>query len=459
MKGHKWRLVVATALLTGMPTAAYLAAPASAGSTPAAPASELAGFNTSATSAGAQLQLLLPGIVPLGDPTLGNFIQASAPYSNSSSTTGPSTGSVTAPVWPGDAVATAGNAVQTFSPSIPQALVNLLNDPVVARSNYPGQVGAGTTGSFTPTGPLGIGSATTTSADGSTTASASLTDLVPLGLSKGVPLVEIASATSSTKATVDAASVANSAETRIGRISIAGVITIDGINTTATASSDGKKGVPTATTDIGSVKVAGLAASIGPNGITLNSKGEGISATLINTANRALTALGQVGVSIRTVPADTSTEGATAQSTSGALLITFQDNNIPNFGSLIPQLPIPTVNSVGITLALGFSKASAAATLLPDINVPPGTSTSPPSTSPGGSGVTPPCVDCGLPPGGVTTTSPPVTAPVLALPTEATAFGLPVRTAWVVIALLLAVLAAGPLLTYANWQLLRGRTP
>jgi hypothetical protein len=49
--------------------------------------------------------------------------------------------------------------------------------------------------------------------------------------------------------------------------------------------------------------------------------------------------------------------------------------------------------------------------------------------------------------------------PVLAPQHADVVFGVPVRVAWVVVALLIAVLAAGPLLMYANWQLLRGRSP
>lgn len=458
---QRWRVVVAAVLMTGLPTAAYLAAPASAKGVAEPPAAELAGYNTSSTSAGVQFELLLPGIVPLGNPTLGNFLQASLPYSNSSTSTGPQNGSVTAPVWPGDAVATAGNALQTFSPSIPQTLVNLLNDPIVARSNFPGQVGAGTTGSFNPTGPAGIGSATTTSSESGTTGTAALTDLAPLGVAKGVPLLDIASATSSTTASVGAASVTNSAETRIGRISIAGVITINGIDTTATASSDGKHGATDATTNIGSVTVAGLSASIGPDGITLNGKGQGGTGAIVATANKLLAALSKVGISIHTLAPAKHVDGTEADSTSGAVVIQFQDNNIPNFGKLLPQLPIPTPNSVGVELSLGLSQAQAAATLQPNIDLPPVTSTSPPATSPGtgvtGGGV-PPCSGCGLPSVSETTSPPGGGAPVIAQQ-QSTAFGVPVRTAWVVISLLLAVLVAGPLLTYANWQLLRGRTP
>ncbi|HVW82107.1 MAG TPA: hypothetical protein VHB69_14340 [Mycobacteriales bacterium] len=462
MRPQRWRVAAAAALLAGLPTAAYLAAPATAGPPPAAPGSELAGFNTSATGAGVQFQLLLPGIVPLGDPTLGNFIQASVPYANSTSTTGPSTGGVASPAWPGDALATAGNALQTFSASIPQALINLLNDPVVARSDFPAQVGAGTSGSFTPTGPLGIGSASTTSAVGSTTANAAVTDLSPLGASKGVPLIDISSAKTTTHATVNAASVSNTAETQIGHITIAGVITIDGIDTSATASSDGHHGTPATTTNIGSVKVAGLAASIGPHGITLNGKGQ--AGVLVQTANKLLATLQKIGLSITTLAPQVSKAGDTAQATSGGVLIKFEDDNLPDLGKLAPQLPIPVPNSVGVELSLGLSKANAAATLQPDIDLPPVTppstgSTSAPSTGSQTGGGVPPCTGCTLPSTGGESTAPiPVTPPVVAS-SQSSPLGVPVRTEWVVLALLIAVLAAGPLLTYANWQLLRGRTP
>ena len=200
----QWRVVLAFGLMVGLPAAAYVAAPAQAvtfapaPASTAPPAANLAGFNTSATSAGVQFQLLIPGLVPLGDPTLGNFIQASVPYSSSTSSTGPSNGTVAAPAWPGDAVATAGNALQTFEPSFPEPLVKLLDDPVVARSDYPPQVGAGASGSLQPTGPLGIGTAKTTSDAGSTQGSAAVTDLSPLGSSKaGAPVLDVATMTSS----------------------------------------------------------------------------------------------------------------------------------------------------------------------------------------------------------------------------------------------------------------------
>lgn len=462
--GAKWRLIVAGCLMVGLPAAAFVAAPAQAGSVPEAPAAQLAGFNASATSAGAQVQLLIPGLVPLGDPTKGNFIQASVPYATSTSSTGPSSGSVASPAWPGDAIATAGNALQTFSPSIPQALVNLLNDPVVARSAYPAQVNSKASDSFAPSGPLGIGSATAKSDVNGTTGYAALTDLNPLGVSKaGIPLLEIASARSDSSTTVKGSSVSDTSQTHIGRITIAGVITIDGIDTTATAASDGKTAKSGATTDIGSVKVAGLAASIGPDGITINGKGQGGSGILVSSADKLLSSLSKLGISITALAPQKEKNGNEADATSGAVLISFEDDNLPDLSKIAPQLPIPTPNSVGVEVSLGLSQAKAAATLLSDVT-PGGPVVSPPNTEPttgGSSSVGPPasCTGCNLPPENEATVAPSGTTPLVAAPGQATAFGVPVRTAWVVIAFLIAVLAAGPLLTYANWQLLRGRTP
>jgi hypothetical protein len=410
--GKRWRLVVACALMVGLPSAAYVAAPAHADSAPAAPASDLAGFNTDATSAAVQFQLLIPGLLPLGDPTKGNFIQASIPYSNSTSSTGPTNGSVTSPAWPGDALATAGSAVGTFAPTAPVALIKLLQYPAVARSAFPDQVGIKTSGSFGIGSPAAIGSATTKSYEGGTTGTAHITDLTPLGASKaGVPLIEIASATSTTTSTVKAASVSNRAETRIGRISIAGVITIDGINTSATASSDGKSGTSDATTDIGAVKVAGLAASIGPDGVTINGKGQGD--ILVKTANKLLGTLGKLGISITALSPQKAKDGNQADATSGAVLIKFEDDNLPDLGKLAPQLPLPLPNSLGFEISLGLSHAQAAATLLPDElppDLPPATSTTEPGGGSGptdiGSGSLPP-IDSGV-------STPPVSPPVIA---------------------------------------------
>lgn len=463
------RLALAATFVAALPVAGYLAAPAAAGQGAGAPGSHLAGFNTNAVSAGAQIELLLPGLVPLGDVTKGNFVQASVPYAASSASTGPQNGGVASPMWPGDSAATAGNAIQTFEPSFPPALVKLLNYPVVARSAFPGQVNAQPSATFNPSGPAGIGTATTSSAAGGSQSSAVISNLSPLGVAKSTktPLFQIGSVTSSSSSSVGVASVSTTADTHIGKVTIAGLITIDGIDTTAVASSNGKHGSKTTSIKIGHVTVAGLDASIGPKGITLNKKGLLGQLGVVAIANKALAALKKVGISIRTVAPTSKVHGKVATATSGAVLVEFKDANLPDIGKLLPQAPVPLPSSVGFTVSLGLSDVSAAATLLPQFSQPSTPPTTPPASTPasasqpntsvpstGGGDFTNP------PPGPGATTAPvPAGSPVVAVPQTATAFGLPVRTAWVVMSFLLALLLAGLMLSYANWQLLRGRSP
>jgi hypothetical protein len=461
------RIALAAALLAGLPTAAYIAAPAAAVTTAAAPGADLAGFNTSAVGAAAQIELLLPGLVPLGDVTKGNFVQASVPYASSTASTGPQNNGLASPAWPGDSAATAGNALQTFEPSLPQAIVNLLDDPIVARSAFPGQVSAQPSATYNPSGPAGIGTSTTTSTAGGSTSSSVVNDLSPLGSAKatGTSLLEIGSAISNTSSTVAAASVSANASTHIGKVTIAGLVTINGVDSNATAGSNGKTGSKDTNLKIGSVTVAGLAASIGPNGITLNKSGLLGQLGVIGIANKALASLNKTGISIKTIAPTSKVKGKTATATSGAVQIAFKDANLPDIGKLLPQAPVPLPTSVGFTIDLGLSQASAAATLSPAFENPPAPKvTSPPATTPAGptqTGTGPTGGSLPSEPSGPVSSSAPVQAatPVIAQQKAATAFGLPVRTAWVVISFLLALLLAGLLLSYANWQLLRGRTP
>jgi hypothetical protein len=285
-----------------------------------------------------------------------------------------------------------------------------------------------------------------------------VSDLPLLGSKKG-PLIDVASATTDTSVTVNASSVSTQAETHIGHISIAGVIQIDGVDSTAIASSDAVAGHHSSTLRVGGVTVAGVAASIGPDGITLNKKVQNLPINVIDVANTTLTALQQAGLVIKLVPAEGTDDGNKSSAESGSIQILFDDPNIPNLGALLPQVPLPLPNSFGFEVDLGGSQADAAATQLPGETGPPtSTGSSPPpsgstSTSSGGVGSVPL-------PGGTGTTTPPVGgggSPIVAAPT-ATVLGVPVHAAWVILAFLLSLLAAGPLLAYANWQLLRGRS-
>ena len=478
-------LTAAVTFMVGLPLAAFLLAPAAmaqvreATSNAGPPGSQLAGINTSATAAAIQISPLTPGIVGAGDVAKGNLVEASLPYASSTVSTGPSTGGVASPAYPGPTAAAAGTAIQTFAPTFPAPLVNLLNDPVLARSAYPPQVHTGSSGSYAPPGAglLGIGTASTDSGPSATTSTSSLSDTASLGsVLAGAPLVAVASARSSSNASVGAASVTTGARTALGAITIGGVVKIAGISSEASASSNGTAGQETNSLHIGAVTVAGVSASVGPNGITLNNTGLLGQLGLVPLANQALTALQQAGLTIKTIAPTSQQNGQSASVTSGALQISFVDPNIPN-----PQGRLPIGSSVGLDFELGLSNANADATVLPAFTPLPSVVAPPPvPASSGGSPAVagqPATAIPGAPissgssalgpsfgsaqstaAGGgalVPSASSPSSGPVATL---AGFVGIPVRVAWVILAFVLSLVAAGPLLAYANWQLLRGRT-
>jgi len=337
-----------------------------------------------------------------------------------------------------------------------------------------------TKGKFDPTNSseAGVGTSTSESSAGATYSRSALTDTVPIGptsplsgltkllsLGKSVsgPLIDVGSAVTASQALVHAASVSTAAHTNIDSVTIAGVIKIAGVSSNARAASDGKTGKQKSSLHIGAVTVAGVPASIGPKGITINKKANN-NLNLVPVANALLTAMEQAGITVHTIAPASQVKGSAAEVTSGALQIGFEDDNIPNLGALLPQLPLLLPNALGVHVNLGLSEADADATPLPAFTSPGSQPpVNPPSTSiatlPNGS----PSIPSGnvggvLPPATGVTTPQVAATPVIAAPMTTSAFGLPVRVAWVVGAFLLSLLAVGLLLAYANWQLLRGRT-
>jgi hypothetical protein len=447
--------------MIGAPGAALWAAPAS-GASGGPPGSQLAGINTDSTSTAVRVVTFTPGLAPTGNAVTGTIVEADLPYANSYPGTGPILGGTAAVAWPGDVVANLGNAAALASPSFPSSLVTLLNYPVAAHSAYPPQLHTPSSSTFPPGGgPGGVGTATTRSSAGTTASRAQISDLPLLGDKKG-PLIDVASGTTDTSAIVNAASVSAQAQTHVGHITIAGVIQIDGIDSTAFASSNGAVARHDAQLHIGAVTVAGVEAHVGPDGITLNKKAQNTPVDAFNVANTALSALQQAGLVVRLLPADGTDSGNHTSATSGALQILFNDTNIPNLGAVVPQVPIPLPNSFGFEVDLGGAVADAAATQLPGQTSVPPAATATQGTTPGGSGSgvssSPGGVVGGVPSGpGLTTTGGGGPGPVVAAP-SASVLGLPIHAGWVVLAFLLSLLAAGPLLAYANWQLLRGRS-
>lgn len=466
---RRLRLSAAAALVVGLPVAAFFAAPSAHADD--SPGANLAGVAATGYATGVQVAPLTPGVVGAGNVSEGNLVEATLPYASASTSTGPTNSCVGAPAYPGDTAAGAGSDIGTFAPGFPSAIAALLNDPVVARADYPAEVGTGSSSSYSPpvAGAAGAGTASAQATPGgascqSTTASESFAD--------DAVLVGSATASSDTvlgASTITADSVADVSSIRL----LGGEITISGVHSEAMASSNGTTGSESSAFGINSVSVLGQPASIGPDGITVSSAGAG--GVLVPDANQALIALQQAGISAHTVSPTETTDAAQATVTSGGLVISFADQNIPNPSGAVP------VSSVGLDLNIGFSQASADATALPpfaSFGATPGSATAtgaaaggaapsgavavagPPGAAVAGgssapSAVASPGAAATVPAAGTGAAAPARPAP--AYTPAATVLGAPIKAAWVVIAILLSLVAAGPLLGYANWQLLKGR--
>lgn len=451
-------------------------AQADSSSGPSGPGSNLAGLNASSSSSGVQIEPLTPGVVGAGNVSQGNLFEIAVPYAGAGSTTGPSNTAVSSPVYPGPTAANAGNALGTFAPQFPPAFLNLLNYPALAQADYPPERTVGTSGYYSPPAgsQTGAGDASAKAGDsGAESSSSSTSNQLPGGLS-------VASSTADASTSVLASSLEATGHSVVGTITLlGGQIVIDGLSSKATASSNGNQGSATSDLQIGAVTVAGQKASIGPNGITLPSGSQGSS--LFPSANQVLIALQQAGISVHTVAPVTTYDGSSASVTSGGVQILFMDQHIPNPNGQVP------LSSVGLEYDIGFSQATADATALPPFQpfgsgsgfgagapaagAPASPMTGAAPAGPATSGVVPtggassraipaPSVlapgspATAQPKGGATGSPPADLGPV----TPASALGMPVRVAWVIIAFLLSLVAAGPLLAYANWQLLRGRS-
>jgi hypothetical protein len=450
---------LAVAMLVAFPLAAFEMAPAAHAD--GSPGANLAGENATAVATGVELAPLTPGVVGAGNISKGNLIDASVPYAAASTSTGPSSSATASPAYPGSTAAQAGTDIETFSSQFPTALANALNDPVQAQADYPPQLSVGSSSSYNPPAgsTTGVGTARADATDSGASASSQAS------AESISPALSVASGLTSATTELQSSSVTSTAHSEIGTVKLlGGLVTISGLTSDATATSDGTAGQPTTDFKIGSVTVGGQAAYIGPDGIHLGPTSQG--SLLVPAANAALSALAQAGIEVRTISPQTENDGPLATATSGALQITFLDQHIPN-----PQGAVP-VSTIGLDVYLGLSQASADATALPPFapvgglgttgGAPVGTSTSAAvgSSAPLGGAV--PSVGAlpspAQPLGSGQTAAPAssATTPPFA-PQQVTLLGLPVRVAWVVIAILLSIVASGPLLGYANWQLLGRR--
>ena len=431
----------------------------------------LAGFNLGATSAVVQFEFDSPGLLPVGDPTVGNIFAADIPLARTTASSGPQIDALGSPIYPGDAGAHAGTAVATFGgPELP-------NDPVLAEANYPPTPSNSSTASFSVpgvnNGPFSVGPASSTAQGSPTGASVDSTigDIAlgpPVGSAANLVHIQSAHATNSMQ--IGDSTVTTSATSLATGIDIAGEIQVASVDGTAGGTSDGNNGTPSAGLAIGKVTVAGQAAYIDKDGVHL--AGQSGGGPGVTVANGILANLANEGISVHTISPTEVTNGPVGSGDSGALVVTLKTAtpNVPGAGSLVPGAPpVPGAPSIPvvINILIGNADATANASPLPSFNfgssdlgsslgsTDSGTGISSGSALTGVSGMTP-----SLAP---TTVTIPPTGPgssasaARRFSAVLAGLGKPMSVGLIIGLIFLALCSAGGLMGYARWQLIDGR--
>ena len=474
---RKWSLVAfgSAAVLAVVAAAPVIAAdnPPAGGSTGA---TQIAGYTIKALSAAVRYQLNSPGLLPVGDPNEGNVMEADLPFARINISQGPVIDALGSPAYGGDTLAHLGTALVTFGapPSF-----NALNYPVLAEANYPPSPGHSQDETFgQPAGSSGgvvFGAATGhshTGPDGATVES----NIARIAVPDTSPLVDVGASTSTNKTTIKDSLVTSQAVSTVKSINIAGMITIEGMTASATSTSDGVKGKPTASLQIGKVSVGGQAAYIDGDGVHLvsqNPVAAGVTAGLEQTLQKTLT---QDGISLRTISPKTSVKAGQATADAGGLAIVLE-RTVPALG--VPG--VPSVNLPGqapivlgtpdirlhVELLIGYARAIANATGVPldvsvgDVGVTPpsgdvlGESQTNTDLSASGPGASVAGALSPVPSSGTSSGTPRQNVELASSPHPP--MGEPVPIAALVFGLLACIVVLGPLLGYARWQLLEGR--
>lgn len=467
------RAAKAFLLGTAVVAATGLAVPAASAQT----AGSLAGFNLGATAAVIQFEVNSPGLLPVGDASVGNIFAVDSPLARTTASSGPSIDALGSPLYPGDAGAHVGTAIATFGgPEMP-------NDPVLAEADYPPTPSNGSTASFavpgTSNGAFSVGPASSQAGASPTGASVdSVIGDIGLGPPVGTAanLVHIQSARATNNMDIGDSSVTSAATSLATGIDIAGQVQIASVEGSAGGASDGSNGTPSASLSIGKVTVAGQAAYVDQNGLHLAGQSGGGPA--VDLANGILQNLSAQGISVHTISPIETTDGPVGEGDSGALVVTLKGTTprIPGSAPLVPGAPpVPGAPSVPvvINILIGNAIASANASPLPSFNFGDSGfgggggdlgSTATPGAGPasstsaltGVSGVSPSLAPTNVTipptgPGSSASAARHLGSAVLA------DVGKPIPVGFTVGLLFLALCAAGGLMAYARWQLIDGR--
>jgi hypothetical protein len=501
---RRTRRAAAAALLAAAGGAWVLAVQAPPSSADPAPA--ISGYSADVQALGAQIAFNIPGVVPLPDQ---NLLEEDVPFARTQVSAGPVVNALGAPYYPGDILANMGSLLAEFAPP---GAPSVPNDPLLAMADYPPAPGHGQDASFGGTPPPGVplapdvfsavshadgagGRATATLTDVAMSAPSSTTSLLaslgaplsaagPLGGVLGSvrsamasPGVDVGSMQSTNAVAVTSNAVTASAGSILRSIDVAGVLDISQLTSSASSSSDGTTGTPSATLHLAGVTAEGQPAYIDQQGVHVSAASPSSAGMTPAQAQQALdTTLAQDGITVRLADPVDKANGPEASADAGGLVITVSHAFAVPYIPGEPSIPVPVLGNTNLpagvyqaltSLTLGAATTDASAARALPFADGGGASTAlgaPGATSPialgipsmsglaptaGVGGATNPG-DGGAPAG----TSQALGAPPLAGASHRLPLGLPVPVAWVLAGLVLCVLVTYPMLLTVRWQFL-----
>lgn len=420
--GTKRRTVIGVAALAALamgPVTAVLQANASPSFTPRTK-TPIGSVNVSATATGIRSPLY---------SHQGEDAELELPYSAAQLGAGGTGHALTSIFWPGSTGGALGSTLGVLGVSgLPTSLSNALNDPVKAEAPT-------TDGSNTVTKNLGAVTMKAVAKETTVNATTSVGPTTPATVGQIFGSIK-----ASTTIQQNADNVVVNARSAIANLSIAGVISIGSIVSTAHAVSNGKHSHGTTETEIGGIKIAGVNVTVDQNGVEVTGKDllpAAVLKTLNTTVNKALNAL---GIRIFVARGTKKIKGPSVNLDAGDLII---EINKPGYKS--------NFNDTGILLELGGASIDASASpgyVAPVISnsIPPSTqpgASNPPSTgtTPAGNVTVPSAGGATLPPAPAETTAPQVASTPQVAPS---ALSLPstLGVGWIVLGLILAGLFA-----------------
>jgi hypothetical protein len=334
--------------------------------------STLGGFTVSGLAEGATAQYEQPNFPLPSTPSL----EVDDGYAATSDNFGPTGSAVASTLYPGQVVANAGPELSLLVPGVPlppaptwplEAVSNFPQTPNTTSTDEPGvsMDAISNADGNTATATLGDDAPSAGSAGNQATGSTGAGGGNPLAASSAIAGIGLISATSSST-TTDTVATASATSTVSGISLLDGFVTIGGVTSTATATSDGTKGSVTGSTVLTNVSIAGEAVSVTSTGITALGKTSLLSVP-VATLNKLLS---ELGITLAINQTTDAIDGPAAARTLDGLKISINldtlDNAANKFASLLPaaltsKLPVAIPDMQLLSLDLATVSVSATA--------------------------------------------------------------------------------------------------